>query len=328
MAYNRGNKMNILIASCGTRNKIVQYFKKALDDTGRVIATDCSPNAPALYEADAHYIVPRITEEGYLDVLYEICRKENISGVLSLIDPELSLLSLHEADFAALGVTVIGSSYQLCERTLNKWEMYQWLKAHGYACARSYMDTDAFLTDAAKGVLSYPVFVKPAKGSASIAISKADDEETVRLLLSHGEEMMIQEFLDGQEIGADCYIDMISGEVVSIFTKKKLVMRAGETDKAVSFKDERLFALIERFVREAGFRGQIDIDIFEINGTYYISEVNPRFGGGYPHAYECGVDHTKLICNNLLGKANEKITGQYEDGLIMMKYNEIMMRKA
>ena len=328
MSHNRGNKMNILIASCGTRNKIVQYFKKALDGTGRVIATDCSPNAPALYEADAHYIVPRITEEGYLDVLYEICRKENISGVLSLIDPELSLLSLHEADFAALGVTVIGSSYQLCERTLNKWEMYQWLKAHGYACARSYMDIDAFLADAAKGVLSYPVFVKPAKGSASIAISKADDEETVRLLLSHGEEMMIQEFLDGQEIGADCYIDMISGEVVSIFTKKKLVMRAGETDKAVSFKDERLFALIERFVREAGFRGQIDIDIFEIDGTYYISEVNPRFGGGYPHAYECGVDHTKLICNNLLGKANEKITGQYEDGLIMMKYNEIMMRKA
>ena len=320
--------MNILIASCGTRNKIVQYFKKALDDTGRVIATDCSPNAPALYEADAHYIVPRITEEGYLDVLYEICRKENISGVLSLIDPELSLLSLHEADFAALGVTVIGSSYQLCERTLNKWEMYQWLKAHGYACARSYMDIDAFLADAAKGVLSYPVFVKPAKGSASIAISKADDEETVRLLLSHGEEMMIQEFLDGQEIGADCYIDMISGEVVSIFTKKKLVMRAGETDKAVSFKDERLFALIARFAAEAGFRGQIDIDIFEIDGTYYISEVNPRFGGGYPHAYECGVDHTKLICNNLLGKANEKITGQYEDGLIMMKYNEIMMRKA
>ena len=328
MSHNRGNKMNILIASCGTRNKIVQYFKKALDGTGRVIATDCSPNAPALYEADAHYIVPRITEEGYLEVLYEICRKENISGVLSLIDPELSLLSLHEADFAALGVTVIGSSYQLCERTLNKWEMYQWLKAHGYACARSYMDIDAFLADAAKGVLSYPVFVKPAKGSASIAISKADDEETVRLLLSHGEEMMIQEFLDGQEIGADCYIDIISGEVVSIFTKKKLVMRAGETDKAVSFKDERLFALIERFAAEAGFRGQIDIDIFEIDGTYYISEVNPRFGGGYPHAYECGVDHTKLICNNLLGKANEKITGQYEDGLIMMKYNEIMMRKA
>ena len=110
---------------------------------------------------------------------------------------------------------------------------------------------------------------------------------------------MIQEFLDGQEIGADCYIDMVSGELASVFTKKKLVMRAGETDKAVSFKDEKLFEIIKRFVLQSGFAGQIDIDIFDVNGEYYISEVNPRFGGGYPHAYECGCDHMTLIINNL-----------------------------
>ena len=136
---------------------------------------------------------------------------------------------------------------------------------------------------------------------------------------------MIQEFLQGQEIGADVYIDMISGEVVSIFTKKKLVMRAGETDKAISFKDDKLFALIKQFVSECGFRGQIDIDIFEINGEYYISEVNPRFGGGYPHAYECGVDHMRLIINNLHSKDNPVQIGLYEDNLVMMKYNEIRM---
>ena len=102
-------------------------------------------------------------------------------------------------------------------------------------------------------------------------------------------------------------------------------MRAGETDKAVSFKDEKLFRLIEKFVKESGFRGQIDIDIFEIGGEYYISEVNPRFGGGYPHAYECGCDHMKLICNNLQGIANEKNIGSYEENLVMMKYNAIMI---
>ena len=105
-------------------------------------------------------------------------------------------------------------------------------------------------------------------------------------------------------------------------------MRAGETDKAISFKDEKLFALIERFIGEAGFLGQIDIDIFQIGEVYYISEINPRFGGGYPHAYECGVDHMELIVNNLEGRENRVITGQYEEGLIMMKYNEIMVRKG
>lgn len=318
--------MNILILSAGTRNKIIQYFKRAVGDTGKVIATDMSEFAPAVYEADKFYKVPRITEDGYIDIIYDICKKEKISGVLSLIDPELSLLAQHKVDFEALGVTVIGSSYNLCERALNKMQMYEWLKSHGYNCARSYVDKEAFYTDVEAGVITYPVFVKPVRGSASIAISKVYDKETIELLFSHNDNLMIQEFLNGQEIGADVYIDMISREVVSIFTKKKLLMRAGETDKSVSFKDEKLFALIEMFVKESGWLGQIDIDIFEVDSEYYISEVNPRFGGGYPHAYECGCDHMRFIVNNLAGFSNEYMVGKYETGVYMMKYNEIAIK--
>lgn len=319
--------MNVLILSAGTRNKVVQYFKKAVGNNGIVVATDMSNLAPALYEADKYYIVPRMTAPGYLDVIIDICKKEKISGVLSLIDPELSLLAENAEKFAEAGTTVIGSSYELCEMSLDKMEMYQWLSKHGYNCAKSYMDKDEFYCDVEAGTITYPVFVKPAKGSASIAISKVYDKETLELLFDHSDGLMIQEFLNGQEIGADVYIDMISGEIVSIFTKKKLVMRAGETDKSVSFKDDKLFALIERFVKEAGYSGQIDIDIFEVNGEYYISEVNPRFGGGYPHAYECGCDHMSLIFNNLEGITNTKNIGAYDDGVYMMKYNEIMVKK-
>ena len=318
--------MNLLILSAGTRNKIVQYFKAALQGEGRVIATDMSELAPAIYEADAYYIVPRMTDEHYLDVIYDICRKEKIDGVLSLIDPELSLLAAHESDFSMLGVKVIGSPYEQCERSLDKFQMYQWLSSHGYHCAKSYMDKEQFYSDLEEGKISFPVFVKPAKGSASIAISKVYDKETVDLLFAHEEGLMIQEFLNGQEIGADVYIDMISGEVVSVFTKKKLKMRAGETDKAVSFKDEKLFLLIEQFVKESGFSAQIDIDIFDVDGEYYISEVNPRFGGGYPHAYESGADHMEMIINNLKGITNEKQIGNYRDGSVMMKYIELMVR--
>ena len=319
--------MNILILSAGTRNKIVQYFVKTLNETGKVIATDMCNLAPAIYEADKYYIVPKMTAPEYLDVVLDICKKEEITGVLSLIDPELSLLAENREKFEAIGTTVIGSSYTLCEMSLDKFQMYSWLETHGYRCAKSYMDKDAFYADVDAGVITYPVFVKPARGSTSISISKVYDRETVELLFAHEDGLMIQEFLDGQEIGADVYIDMVSHEVVSIFTKKKLKMRAGETDKAVSFQDEKLFALIEQFVKDAGYNGQIDIDIFDVQGEYYISEVNPRFGGGYPHAFESGADHMKLIANNLEGKANECVIGQYEDGTYMMKYNEILIRR-
>lgn len=319
--------MNILILAAGTRNKVVQHFKKTFDGIGSVVATDANELGPAIYDADKYYIVPPITAPGYINIILDICKKENISGVLSLIDPELSLLAANEEKFKAIGTTVIGSSYELCEMALDKMQMYEWLKNHGYNCARSWMDQDEFYRAVDAGEVTYPVFVKPYRGSASINISKVYDKETVDLLFDHNDNLMIQEFLNGQEIGADVYIDLISGEVVSIFTKKKILMRAGETDKAVSFKDSKLFQLIEKFVLEAGYRGQIDIDIFDITGQYYISEVNPRFGGGYPHAYESGCDHMKLILNNLNGIANKKNIGAYDEGIYMMKYNEVKIRK-
>lgn len=320
--------MNILILSVGTRNKIVQYFKTAVGNNGKIIATDMSPLAPALYEADSYYIVPNISDANYLDTILDICKKERISGVLSLIDPELSLLAAYLERFKSVGTTVIGSSYELCECALNKMKMYYWLKEHGYNCAKSYDRKNDFYNDLDNGLKTFPVFVKPIRGSASIAVSKVNDRETLEVLFKNIDGLMIQEFLNGLEIGADVYIDIISGEVVSIFTKKKIKMRAGETDKAVSFKDDKLFGLIESFVKEAGFRGQIDIDIFDIDGEYFISEVNPRFGGGYPHAYECGCDHMKLIMNNLDGIVNERQIGRYEEGIYMMKYNEIAIKKG
>ena len=283
--------MNILILSVGTRNKIVQYFKEVIN--GSVIATDMSSLAPAIYEADKHYIVPKITEEGYIDVILEICRKEKIDGVLSLIDPELSLLAEHKEEFQKEGVMIIGSDYDICEMSLDKMRMFQFCEMNGVKTAKTWNDLEKFRDAVQRKEVKFPVFVKPQCGSASIAISKVEDIETLELLFSHntGPKLLIQEYLQGQEIGADVYIDIISGEVVSIFTKKKLVMRAGETDKAVSFKDEKLFSLIKDFVRIAKYRGQIDIDIFDIDGEYYISEVNPRFGGGYPHAYELSLIH-------------------------------------
>ena len=321
---------NILILSAGTRNKVIQYFKKELEEKGRVIATDMSELAPAVYEADKFYKVPRMTDEGYIDVIIEICRKEKVDGILSLIDPELSLLAKNKEKFEAIGTTIIGSDYDVCELSLDKIKMYEFCVNHGFKAAKSWNSVSDFKSALLANEVTFPVFVKPQCGSASIAISKVYDMETVELLFDHakeGEQLMIQEFLNGQELGVDVYIDMISGKVVSIFAKKKIVMRAGETDKSVSFKDEKLFALVKEFVYAANYRGQIDIDIFDIDGEYYISEVNPRFGGGYPHAYECGCNHMRLIVNNLLKQENIPVIGNYDVGVYMMKYNELRVQK-
>ena len=127
--------MNFLILAAGTRNKVVQYFKKTFEGIGTVVATDVSKIAPAIYDAHKYYIVPPINNPGYIDIILDICKKEQINGVLSLIDPELGLLAANRERFAEIGTTVIGSSYELCEIAIDKMQMYQWLINHGYNCA-------------------------------------------------------------------------------------------------------------------------------------------------------------------------------------------------
>lgn len=319
--------MNILILSAGTRNKIVQYFKKELNGEGKVIATDCSNLAPAIYEADGYYIVPRITDENYINIILDICKKENIDTLISLIDPELSLISKNIELFREIGVNPIISDYDKVEMCFDKYEMYKFLINNNFRTSKSYVDKEKFFEDLEKGDITFPVFVKPVRGSASININKINNKEELDVIWKQADNLIIQEFMNGQEYGADVYIDMLSNEPVAIFTKKKIKMRAGETDKSVSVKDEALFNLIKDFVKKAGFKGIIDIDIFEIDGEYYISEVNPRFGGGYPHAYECNVNVPKMIINNVNGIENEKQIGNYEENIYMMKYNEIKIMK-
>ncbi len=317
------NNLNILILSCGTRNKIIQYFKRELAGQGLVIATDCSKLAPALYDADKYYILPRINTDNYLDMVIDICRKENIKAVLSLIDPELSIIAKNKTLFIDLGIVPVISDYDSVELCFDKFRMAKFLDENGFLTARSYIDKNKFYSDVDAGRISYPVFVKPVKGSASININKVYSKEELKVLLDRYDDLMIQEYMDGRELGADVYIDLISGELVSIFLKEKIKMRAGETDKSVSIKNNELFALISDFVKIANLSGIIDVDIFEKDGVYYISEVNPRFGGGYPHAHECGVNIVKMIIENIKGKANPINWGQYNEGAYMMKYSDI-----
>lgn len=315
--------MNILILSAGTRNKIVQYFKKELNGKGLVVATDCSKLAPAIYEADKYYIVPRIDDKDYLNCILDICIKEKINGLISLIDPELSLISENIVKFKEIGVTPIISEHKNVEMCFNKYKMYQFLVENGIRTAKTYIDKNEFYKDLEKENMKFPVFVKPIEGSASININKVYNKDELELLWKKENNLLIQQFMDGEEFGADVYIDMISNEISAIFTKKKIKMRAGETDKSVSIKDEKLFSIIKDFVKKAEFKGIIDIDIFKVNGEYYISEVNPRFGGGYPHAYESKVNIPKMIINNLEGKINNEQIGDYEKDIYMMKYNEV-----
>ena len=67
------------------------------------------------------------------------------------------------------------------------------------------------------------------------------------------------------------------------------------------------------------------MDFFIKDGEYYLSEINPRFGGAYLHAYGAGVDFVKLIMKNIQGEANQPVIGNYDEDVIMMMYDAVVI---
>ncbi|HHV26588.1 MAG TPA: ATP-grasp domain-containing protein [Tissierellia bacterium] len=321
------DNINILITSVGRRTQLLKYFKKELKEIGNLVVADCSNLAPGLYIADKHYIVPRINDPNYINIIKDICKEEEITAILSLIDPELSLLAKHSKEFKDIGVTAIVSPREVCELWLDKYDTSIFCHDNGFKFPKTYNTFIDFENALKNKEIDFPVFIKPQKGSASLNINKANNMKQAKIIFESSEDMIIQEFLNGQELGIDVYVDMISRKVVSIFIKEKTVMRAGETDKGRSIKSNTLFKTIEELVTKAGLIGPIDVDVFDVNGEYYISEINPRFGGGYPLAYECGVNFPKYIINNLKGIENQPEIGKYEENVYMMKHDTLIIKK-
>ena len=317
--------MNILILSCGTRNKLVRYFREKGNGFDRVIGTDCSAYAPALYETDNHYLVPRMTSPGYLDTILGICEKEKIDAVLPLQEDELYLIASHKELFTSKGICPIVSSPETVELCRDKYAFHNHLIAYNIPTLPACDSLSAFRKCYEDGRMNFPVFVKPIRGCGSIGIQKAEHMQLLEVLCKYSSDgLLIQTFADGEEYGIDFYVDMLSHKPVSIFIKQKLRMRAGETEKSVSVKDAALVDLVKQTAETLSLSGPVDMDVFRVKGRYYISEINPRFGGGYPHAYSCGINFPKLIAANLSGTENADTIGSYEDGICMLKYTDLM----
>jgi len=318
--------MNVLVCSVGRRVNIVQYLKKELNGIGQVIAVDSSLYAPALYAADLYEAVPPFNHPLYLPTMLKICDKFNISAVFSLIDPELSVLAENKELFRKVGTEVIVSDFRVTEICLDKKATHDFLKSCSIPTIPTYTDRMEVLGALEAGVLSYPLIAKPRRGSASIGLEKIEDRDQLESMFSLNKDVVVQPFMQSKEIGVDAYVDLHSGELVSIFMKEKVSMRAGETDKSISFKDEELKKLIQQLVKSLKPRGPIDVDCFEVKGGgYVISEINPRFGGGYPHAYESGVNFFKCLIRNIGGFANALVIDEYITGNLLMKFDQTIV---
>lgn len=314
--------MNILILSCGTRYKLVEFFKEC-EVVNKVVVTDCSEQAPALYAADKYYVVPRMNQEGYFECLMDICKKEKINSVLPLQEEEILLTAKNKELYEEIGVLPIVSEYEKVLLCKDKYGLNHKLEEAGIPSVKTYL-ASTFLKEN-KSIEE--VFVKPRFGAGSINTFQVHSRRLLEALVEESEEeLIVQPSIKGKEFGVDVYVDMLSKQVVCCFCKEKLRMRAGETEKSLSVINVQIEELVTKAVKTMGLCGPLDVDVMEEDGQYYILEINPRFGGGYPHAYMCGISFPKYLAKNSVGECNPINEKKYRQDILAMKYSEIIVK--
>lgn len=326
--------MNIFFTCAGRRTYLLKYFKEQLNGNGLIIASDMQLTAPALTIADVKEHVPAVYANDYIDVTIDICKKHNVNAIISLNDLELPILAENRKRFEEIGVTLIVSNKEVIDLCFDKYKTAKFLESIGLKSPKTYVNYTNAKMAIEEGKLEFPLVLKPRWGSGSIGIefvsSIEELEDCYKMLMrkikksilstaSEGDEyILIQEKIDGQEYGMDVMNDL-NGNNRAISVKKKLAMRAGETDKAqiVSNNDiEEIGKLLGNHLKHIG---NLDVDIFESKGEYYVLELNPRFGGGFPFSYEAGVNFPKAIIEWLKGNDINEAELQPEIGRMFAK---------
>lgn len=322
------NDKNILFCSVGRRVKLLMDFRESMLGCGKIVAADLSPVAPALFFADKMHTVPEITAPDYFERIKTICRQDDVKAITTLIDPEIALLASHRDELQEMGILPLCPADWTARLCFDKYEMFMHLRQKGVRTVLTYNTLASFQEGLRAGEIAFPVFMKPVTGSGSVGVARCDTMQEVEKKWYDGKfTYIIQELMTGGDCDADVYVDCISHKPVAIFSKKKIESRIGGASKTISYKDPKLFSFVEEVCSVLELNGPCDMDFFVKDGKYYLSEINPRFGGAYLHAHAAGVDFIKLILRNMDGKANESIIGQYDDDVIMMMYDDVVIKR-
>lgn len=337
--------MNILLTSAGRRTYLVNYFKEALAMAGLegMVHAANSQVSPAFFAADRQVVTPLIYDKAYIPFLLDYCEKWSIDLLIPLFDIDLPVLAASREAFAAVGTTVVtadSDSVQICN---DKWKTYTVLSDRGILTPRSWLDPEAALEAVRNKELSYPLILKPRWGMGSLSIYQADDDQELRILFKKiqreirqsylkyeaqeapGTCVLIQEKICGRELGMDVINDL-NGVYRATSVKEKKGMRAGETDGAVTMEIPFLSGLGSSLSGLLRHRGNLDVDILEWEGRYYVLEMNARFGGGYPFSHAAGIHLPYALVMWATGREPDEVYLKARPGIHAQKDIQILVR--
>jgi len=290
-----GDKMNIFFPAGGRRVELINLFKKELKAFyGRAVVGDIVNTAPALYFADRAYLLPEFNSEKCYTVFKNIYEYEGIDLVIPLLDYEIDYYSDNYTRIKSDGINVMISDSENIKVFRNKKKTHEAFRSLDIPTPAQY-NWDSVEE-------KFPVIIKPVKGSAAMKVNVVSDQNELDMIVNRtGKEefekqFVIEELVKGEEVTSDVLIDL-EGRVLAISQRQRIKVRAGEVEcaKTVNHRDIREY--IELYFSSFKARGVLNVQCMYGKDGPRFTEINARFGGGYPLSHHAGCNFPRGVIN-------------------------------
>jgi carbamoyl-phosphate synthase large subunit len=288
---------------------IVTAFKRA---GARTVATDVNPLAPALYHADEHEFVPRVDAPDYVPALRRLVDAHDIALVVPLTDLDHAVLARARE---RLGALVLLPAPEVVDCLADKWLSHRLFERHGLGSPPTW------LPDALPAELEFPVLVKARQGFGSRGIYRCRDRRELEFFLGYSEyDSMVQACCRGEEFSIDVFCDLES-RCLNAVPRTMIESKGGESIKGTTIRDGALVELGRDVSETLGLVGPANIQCFrEPDGSHWITDINPRFGGAFPLPTAAGSRYPELALALAAGERLEPRLGDFREGLVMTRF--------
>jgi len=302
-------KPAILLTGVGKRYDIVAAFARLTT----TVAVDPSRLAPAQYAATVRASVPLISNPDYVPALARLCERHGVGAVIPLTDLDIEVLAQARVDGL---LPALVPDPHIASATYDKYETHLLLQRLGLPSPPTVLPGER--------PESYPVMVKPRRGSGARSIHLAHDEAQARFFVDYVDEpVMVQRAMSGPEFSIDCLGDQ-QGRCLNAIPRTMLESRGGESIKGAVIRDDELIELGGTVMENLAVRGPATIQAFRDEEIGLgITDVNTRFGGAFPapmYAAKPGCSYPELIVALAAGERIEPHVGVFDEGRTFTRY--------
>lgn len=298
--------MKVLVLAGGSDQiDLINELKKRGHE---VVLVDYYPNPPAKRFADKHI------QESTLDTekVKQIAVSEKVDMVCTACTDQALLTVAKVSEELSLPTYI---SYQTALNVTNKSYMKKVMMDNDIPTSK-YMIVDKADASVARD-FQYPLVVKPVDCNSSKGVVKVFDEKEVEdavanaIALSRTQTAVVEEFISGEEVSADFYIQ---GDEVKFLcaTKSNKIKNTTSFTITQSYypvineaQETKLAVIAGKIAKAFGLKDTpLLVQLILHGDDFYVLEFSARMGGGSKHKVIetiSGVDIMKVYVDRILG---------------------------